>query len=157
MDINNSANMAGLLWLQGLFDELNWNVRVHPMHIGEDHADVTMVPLRPGVLLVDHKRVNDNNLPQQFKKWSQIRVADIPEQSYGLAYPMASNGIGRNVFMLDEKTAIVEKNQMSLIRQLESMDFEVIPLQYRHGRTLGGSWHCITLDTNRDGGLDNYF
>ncbi len=35
--------------------------------------------------------------------------------------------------------------------------FTVIPLPYRHGRTLGGSWHCITLDTNRDGGLENYF
>jgi N-dimethylarginine dimethylaminohydrolase len=70
---------------------------------------------------------------------------------------MASKGIGRNVFMLDENTAIVEKNQTSLIKELEALSFQVIPLQYRHGRTLGGSWHCITLDTNREGGLENYF
>lgn len=30
-------------------------------------------------------------------------------------------------------------------------------MPYRHGRTLCGSWHCITLDTNRDGAAENYF
>lgn len=157
MDINNGANMSGLRWLQNLFNGLSLGVTIHPMHIGEDHADVTIVPLRPGVILVDAKRVTESNLPEKFRSWTQIRVTDIPEQGYGLSYPMASNGIGRNVFMLDPHTAIVEKNQIGLIRELEKHDFQVIPLQYRHGRTLGGSWHCITLDTNRDDGIINYF
>jgi glycine amidinotransferase len=156
MDINNSANMAGLHWLQDLFAGLSWDVKIHPMHIGEDHADVTLVPLRPGVILVDEKRTNPDNLPKQFKNWTQVRLSSVPEQPYGLTYPMASNGIGRNVFVLDEKTIVVEKNQSELIAKLEALDFEVIPLRYRHGRTLGGSWHCITLDTNRDGGFEDY-
>jgi len=157
IDINNSANMRGRNWLQQLFNEFGWGVRVHPMHLGQDHADVTLVPLRPGVILVNPYRVNDSNLPQQFKGWTRVGTSQLADQTYGLSYPMASKGIGRNVFMLDENTAIVEKNQISLIKELEALSFQVIPLQYRHGRTLGGSWHCITLDTNRDGGLENYF
>jgi len=157
IDINNSANMRGRNWLQQLFDELGWGVRVHPMHLGQDHADVTLVPLRPGVILINPYRVNDSNLPEQFKGWTRVGTSHLEDQPHGLSYPMASKGIGRNVFMLDEGTAIVEKSQTALIKELESLSFEVIPLQYRHGRTLGGAWHCLTLDTHRDGGLENYF
>lgn len=157
IDINNSANMRGRDWLQHLFDEFGWGVKVHPMHLGLDHADVTLVPLRPGVILINPYRVNDSNLPELFKGWVQVKPSQLTDQTYGLSYPMASRGIGRNVFMLDENTAVVEKNQTCLIKELEALKFEVIPLQYRHGRTLGGSWHCITLDTNRDGGLEDYF
>jgi N-dimethylarginine dimethylaminohydrolase len=157
MDINNSANMAGLNWLQHLFNRMSIDATLHPMHLGEDHADVTLVPLKPGVILVDPKRVNDTNLPKQFKNWTQIRVTDVPNQAYGLSYPLASNGIGRNVFMLNPNTAIVEENQVGLIKELEKAKISTIPLQYRHGRTLGGSFHCITLDTNREGELESYF
>ena len=82
----------------------------------------------------------------------------MPIRDYGLPYPLASNdGIGRNVLMLDPNTAVVEDIQVPLIRALEQRRFTVIPLRYRHGRTLGGSWHCITLDTHRDGELVSYF
>ena len=82
----------------------------------------------------------------------------MPERDYGLPYPLASNdGIGRNLLMIDPETVVVDEIQIPLIRALEKRRFTVIPLPYRHGRTLGGSWHCITLDTNRDGGLENYF
>ncbi len=158
IDINNSANYRGYEWLQKVLSRIHGtDMNVHPMRIGEDHADVTLVPLRPGVILVDPKRVNDRTLPEKFRSWDQIKVTDVPEQKFGLPYPLASNGIGRNVFMLDESTAIVEENQASLIRELEHRKFDVIPLRYRHGRTLGGSFHCITLDTNREGGMENYF
>jgi len=157
MDINNSANYRGYEWLQRVVRRIHGeNMNVHLMRIGEDHADVTLVPLRPGVILVDPKRVNERTLPEQFRSWDQIKVTDVPDQKFGLPYPLASNGIGRNVFMLDESTAIVEENQASLIRELERRKFEVIPLRYRHGRTLGGSFHCITLDTHREGGMENY-
>jgi N-dimethylarginine dimethylaminohydrolase len=156
MDINNSANMLGLKWLQQLFDRFNSGVKIHPMHIGEDHADVTLVPLRPGIILVDEGRVNTHNLPKQFSKWHQVRVNELAQQSFGLSYPMASNGIGRNVLMIDENTAIVEENQRELISKLERLNFTVIPIRYRHGRTLGGAFHCVTLDTHRDGELESY-
>ena len=32
-----------------------------------------------------------------------------------------------------------------------------IPLELRHARTLGGGFHCVTLDLHRDGYLKSYF
>jgi N-dimethylarginine dimethylaminohydrolase len=37
-----------------------------------------------------------------------------------------------------------------LIRLLEAEGFEVIPVPFRHARTLGGAAHCVTLDLERD-------
>ena len=38
---------------------------------------------------------------------------------------------------------------VELIKKLESRNFTVIPLELRHSRTLGGGFHCVTLDTQR--------
>jgi glycine amidinotransferase/scyllo-inosamine-4-phosphate amidinotransferase 1 len=129
------------------------------MSIGRDHVDVTLIPLRPGVILVDPVKARSDNLPPQFASWDRIIVDEVmPVREYGLPYPLASNdGIGRNVLMLDPETVIVDEIQLPLMRALEKRRFTVVPLRYRHGRTLGGSWHCITLDTNRDGELVSYF
>ena len=160
MDVNHSANPRAVSWLErtlrGLVDD---RIRVHAMSLGYDHVDVTLVPLRPGVILIDPVKVTPQSIPPQFRNWDKVVVEEVmPERDYGLPYPLASNdGIGRNVLMLDSQTVIADAIQVPLIRALEKRGFTVIPLQYRHGRTLGGSWHCITLDTHRDGELENYF
>lgn len=159
IDINRSANRAGATWLKRTLQRfVGPDVRVHPMSIGKDHADVTLIPLRPGVLVVDPERVNEETLPPQFARWDKVIVEEVmPHRDYGLPYPLASNdGIGRNVLMLDPDTVVVDETQLPLIRTLEVRGFTVVPLRYRHGRTLGGSWHCITLDTCRDGELTSY-
>jgi len=160
IDVNHSANLRAVAWLErtlrGLVDD---SIRVHPMHLGYDHVDVTLVPLRPGVVLIDPVKVTEQTIPHQFKSWDKVVIEEVmPTRDYGLPYPLASNdGIGRNVLMIDTDTVVVDEIQLPLIRELEKRHFTVIPLRYRHGRTLGGSWHCITLDTHRDGGLVDYF
>lgn len=159
MDVNHSANARAVGWLErtlrGLVDD---QMRVHAMSLGYDHVDVTLVPLRPGVVLIDPVKVTEATIPQVFSKWDKVVVEEVmAEREYGLPYPLASNdGIGRNVLVLDPNTVVVDEIQVPLIRALEKRQFTVVPLPYRHGRTLGGSWHCITLDTNRDGGLASY-
>ncbi len=154
-NVNNSANNLGLDWLQR---HLSPGYRIHPVTVSRDHIDTTLVPLRPGVVLVNTARVNQRDLPEQFKKWKIIEGPETaPNQSYGLGFPYSSNWIGLNVLSLDENTVVVEKTQVDLIRILEAHGFDVVPLTYRHGRTLGGSWHCITSDVRRRGQLENYF
>lgn len=160
IDVNHSANRRSVDWLErtlrGLVDA---SIRVHPMSLGYDHVDVTLVPLRPGVVLIDPVKVTERTIPAQFKHWDKVVVEEVsPLRDYGLPYPLASNdGIGRNVLMIDPQTVVVDEIQLPLIRALEQRRFTVIPMPYRHGRTLGGSWHCITLDTHREGELTNYF
>ena len=55
-----------------------------------------------------------------------------------------------NLLMLDPKTAIVDKNQIHLIKELEKKKIEVWALELRHARTLGGGFHCVTLDLHRE-------
>jgi phosphate starvation-inducible protein PhoH len=50
-----------------------------------------------------------------------------------------------------------EESQKKLIALLESHKIEVCPLPMRHQRTLGGGFHCVSLDLNRKGSLESYF
>jgi N-dimethylarginine dimethylaminohydrolase len=53
------------------------------------------------------------------------------------------------MLVVNPGTVIVDKYQSELIRKLEQQNFTVIPLELRHSRTLGGGFHCVTLDTRR--------
>jgi hypothetical protein len=47
-------------------------------------------------------------------------------------------------------TVIVDRSQLDLILLLENTyRLNVIPMQLRHSRTLGGGFHCTTLDIIR--------
>jgi len=50
---------------------------------------------------------------------------------------------------VDPDTVIMDKNQPKLIAELEQRNFTVISMELRHSRTLGGGFHCVTLDLER--------
>ena len=54
-----------------------------------------------------------------------------------------------NMLVVDPHTVVVDRHQVELIRKLEQWSFTVIPLELRHSRTLGGGFHCVTLDLVR--------
>jgi N-dimethylarginine dimethylaminohydrolase len=113
------------------------------------HIDSTVVALREGVVLLNGSRVNESNCPRVFDGWDKIYVDDVVPQSF-YQYPYASKWIGLNMLSIDPQTVIVDAAQTELIRTLEQRKFTVIPLTLRHSRTLGGGFHCVTLDLVRD-------
>ena len=55
------------------------------------------------------------------------------------------------LFRSDPYTVIIDKHQTKIIELLEkTYNFTVIPLELRHSRTLGGGFHCVTLDLVRE-------
>jgi N-dimethylarginine dimethylaminohydrolase len=54
-----------------------------------------------------------------------------------------------NLLSLDERTVVVDRKQDKLVEQLSKHGIMSIPMRLRHARTLGGSFHCVTLDTHR--------
>jgi glycine amidinotransferase len=54
------------------------------------------------------------------------------------------------MLVVDPHTVIVDRHQADLIQILEQHKFTVIPLELRHSRTLGGGFHCVTLDLVRE-------
>lgn len=152
--VSDTGNELGALWLQTLLGE---KFRVHPCKnlYASTHIDTTITLLRPGLVLVNPSRVNKNNLPNIFKKWEVLQAPEPIDVGYtGVAY--GSAWISLNLFMLSPDVAVVEKSQKPLIKLLENNRIHCIPLQWRHGRTLGGGFHCVTLDVRRRGKLEDY-
>jgi scyllo-inosamine-4-phosphate amidinotransferase 1 len=112
------------------------------------HIDSTVVALKEGLVLLNGSRVNESNCPRVFDGWDKIYVDDVVPQNF-YQYPYASKWIGLNMFSIDPRTVIVDAAQTDLIRILEQQGLTVIPLTLRHSRTLGGGFHCVTLDLTR--------
>ena len=113
------------------------------------HIDSTICPLREGFVVLNASRVNPDNCPKAFDGWTKLWVQDCVAQKFH-EYPYASKWIGMNMLSIDPNTVIVDYAQTQLIEDLERAKFTVIPLQMRHSRTLGGGFHCVTLDLVRE-------
>lgn len=113
------------------------------------HIDSTICPLREGFVVLNASRVTPQNCPRAFDGWTKLWVQDCVPQKFH-EYPYASKWVGMNMLSVDPNTVIVDRNQIQLIEDLESAKFTVIPLELRHARTLGGSFHCVTLDLCRE-------
>ena len=144
---SSSGNRQAAKWLSQKFPDVN--VEVCNFYSGV-HIDSTIVPLREGLVLVNASRVNRENLPKVFKDWEVVWVDQVVEQDF-YQYPYASKWIALNMLAVDPHTVVVDKKQSRLIRLLENQyNFTVIPMELRHSRTLGGGFHCVTLDLVRE-------
>ena len=142
---SHSGNRAAYAWLCEQFPEIT--IELCNFYSGV-HIDSTIVPVREGLVLLNGSRVNRDNCPRAFQDWHKIYVHDLVAQDF-YQYPYASKWIGLNMLVLDEETVIVDAAQTGLIETLENWHFTVIPLTLTHSRTLGGGFHCVTLDTRR--------
>lgn len=143
---SSSGNRAAYDWLCQAFPQVN--IELCNFYRGV-HIDSTVLPLREGLVLLNGSRVNDTNMPKAIKNWDKIYVNDVVERDF-YQYPYASKWIGINLLVVSPDTVIVDKKQTEVIRQLEDHKFTVVPLELRHSRTLGGGFHCTTLDIRRE-------
>jgi len=112
------------------------------------HIDSTISVLNEGLVVLNASRVNEANCPKLFRGWRKIYVDDVVAQDF-YQYPYASKWIALNMFSVNPHTVIVDQDNPKLIRTLEQHGMTVIPLKLRHSRTLGGGFHCVTLDLFR--------
>ena len=112
------------------------------------HIDSTIVPLREGLVLLNGSRVKKNNIPNAFKDWECIFIDDVVAQDF-YQYPYASKWMAMNMLVIDPSTVIIDAEQHDLMELLARKGFTVIPRTLRHSRTLGGGFHCVTLDLHR--------
>lgn len=141
-----SGNKKAYDWLCAQFPDVT--IELCNFYAGV-HIDSTIVPLSEGLVLLNASRVNESNCPRVFDSWEKIYVQDVVEQGF-YQYPYASKWIAMNMLSVDPNTVIIDRHQTDLIRLLEQKNFSVIPLELRHSRTLGGGFHCVTLDLVRE-------
>jgi glycine amidinotransferase/scyllo-inosamine-4-phosphate amidinotransferase 1 len=142
-----SGNRAAYEWLCDQFPTVN--IELVNFYAGV-HIDSTIVPLREGLVMLNASRVTPNNCPRAFADWEKIWVTDdmIVAQDF-YQYPYASKWIAMNMLVLDPETVILDSAQTQLIAVLKKHGIDTIPLTLSHSRTLGGGFHCVTLDTRR--------
>lgn len=154
--VSDTGNRLGAQWLQNF---LGAEYRVHPCEnlYRRTHIDTTIVLIRPGLVLLNPERVGDHNIPRLFARWDKIYAPPMADIGYeGIAYGPASAWIGMNLLMVSPELAIVDDRQVELIRMLRAHRVEAEALRLTHARTLGGGFHCVTLDTRRAGSLEDY-
>jgi len=141
-----SGNRKSYEWLCEQFPDVD--IELCNFYSGV-HIDSTVVALREGLVLLNGSRVNDTNCPRVFESWDKIYIDDVVAQGFH-NYPYASKWIALNMLVVDPHTVIVDRQQTDLIKKLEQQAFTVVPLELRHSRTLGGGFHCVTLDLLRE-------
>jgi len=147
--ISDSGNIQGAEWLQKTFPDKKVHV-LDNIYQGV-HIDSTITALRQGTVVLNGGRINEKNLPAVFKDWNCIffNKEDVKPTGF-YKYPYASKWMALNMFSINEKTVIVDRDQDKIINTLENKGFNVIPLKLTHARTLGGGFHCCTLDLWRE-------
>lgn len=158
--VSATGNEFGGQWLQTILGD---DFKVHflkDVYYGS-HIDSTFVALRPGLILCNPARVNDETLPPILKQWEVIysppmENTDRYDADY-LAKSIGSKWIDMNLFSISPDLVVVDRDQTALIKLLEKYGIDVLPLKLRHSKMLGGGFHCVTLDIRRAGKLERYF
>ena len=147
--VSNSGNHKGADALQ---EFLGTSAKVHKI---EDvysylHLDSTMAFLREGLLLVNPSRIrNKDQLPEVLRNWDIIEAPEPVDIGHHSGYCNSSTWISINLFSINENLVALEQHQDNLRKILETHNIECAMLPMRHARTLGGCFHCVTLDLER--------
>ena len=148
--VSNSGNKKGADLLQ---DFLGNDVKVHLLEkvYSYIHIDSTIAFLREGLMLLNPERIKDRNiLPKPFCDWDAIWCPEPVDIGYHSNYNNASKWINMNLFSINSDLVVLEENQNNLKKELKKYNIDCAMLPMRHQRTLGGGFHCVTLDLERE-------
>jgi N-dimethylarginine dimethylaminohydrolase len=148
--ISNTGNKKGAQLLQELVGS---GVKVHLLEgvYSYIHIDSTVAFLREGLMLLNPERIKDKSvLPKPFCNWDAIWCPEPVDIGHYKNYNNASKWINMNLFSINENLVALEEHQHNLRTELEKHDIECAMLPMRHQRTLGGGFHCVTLDLERE-------
>lgn len=148
--VSNSGNKRGAKLLQ---EYLGNDVKVHTLEkiYSYMHIDSTIAFLREGLMLLNPERIKSIDvLPDIFRNWDVIWCPEPIDIGYYGNYNNASKWINMNLFSINPNLVVLEENQKNLRKELEKYSIDSYMLPMRHQRTLGGGFHCVTLDIERE-------
>jgi N-dimethylarginine dimethylaminohydrolase len=147
--VSNSGNEAGADYLQDL---LGTKAKVHKLKgiYSYMHLDSTIAFLREGLMLLNPSRIKSvEQLPKSLQSWDVIWAAEPENIGHYPGYCNASPWLNVNLFSVNPNLVALLEGQNNLRKQLESYGIECAMLPGRQQRTLGGGFHCVTLDLLR--------
>ena len=151
--LSNVTNQKGVQYLrkavpEGYIVELLDVTDEHAMHI-----DATILPLRQGLLIYNPERVSEKALRKLnvFKDWELHAYPYQPAPRENPPRYMTSGWLLMNVLSLDNNRVIVEAGDVEFADFIRKLGMEPIPCSFQHVNSIGGSFHCATVDLVRHG------
>jgi N-dimethylarginine dimethylaminohydrolase len=146
--VSNTGNKLGAHYLQ---ERLGFKVHLLENVYSYIHIDSTIAFLREGLMLLNSSRIKDVSvLPEPFRSWDYIMCPEPVDIGHYPGYCNASTWINVNLLSINPNLVVLEEHQYNLKIELEKKGIECALLPMRHARTLGGCFHCVTLDLIRD-------
>ena len=148
--VSNSGNVRGAELLQEI---LGNRAKVHTLQgvYSYMHIDTTIAFLREGLMLLNPERIKSVDvLPKPFRNWDVVWCPEPVDIGYFPGYNHASEWVNMNLFSVSENLIALEEHQEPTRKALEKHGIECAMLPMRHGRTLSGIFHCVTLDLERE-------
>jgi glycine amidinotransferase len=152
------TNDAGIEWLGRHFSELRVH-KVRYMELLPWHIDATLIPLRPGLVLVNPERTPLEKAHNDLFEKNGWELVQAPRSVRKEKMPLCtcSLWLNMNCLVLDPKTICIEAAETPMMELLDKYDFEVIPVPLFEASPFGGGLHCATADVYREGSLEDYF
>lgn len=148
--VSNSGNKAGAEYLQ---EVVGPSKKVWPIEgvYSYMHLDSTIALLREGLMLLNPARIKSKDqLPKPLQSWDAIWCPEPTDIGHYPGYNNASVWVSMNLFSLSPDCVVLEERQHDLRKKLEQHGIKCAMLPMRHARTLGGCFHCVTLDLIRE-------
>lgn len=116
------------------------------------HIDATILPLRDGLLVYNPTKITEAALRQHavLASWDLQPYPFIPQAPTEPPLYMTSPWLCLNALVLDGKRMVVEASDLQAAQWYESLGMECIMCPFKHVNSIGGSFHCATVDLVRD-------
>jgi glycine amidinotransferase len=148
--VSNSGNKLGAKYLQEIMgpNKKVWTIEGVYSYM---HLDSTIALLQEGLMLLNPSRIKSiDQLPKPLQSWDYIWCPKPIDIGHYPGYCNASTWINMNLFSVNKNLVALEQHQTPLRLELEKHRIECAMLPMRHQRTLGGGFHCVTLDLIRN-------
>lgn len=148
--VSNGGNKSGAEFLQDLVgpDKKVWTVENIYSFM---HIDSTIALLREGLMLLNPERIKSKEqLPKPLQSWDAIWAPEPQDIGFYPGYCNASKWLNVNLFSVRPDLVALHKSQDNLRVELEKHGIDCAMLPGRQQRTLGGGFHCVTLDLLRE-------
>lgn len=150
--VSNGGNKSGAGYLQSL---VGTNKKVWPIEnvYSFMHIDSTIALLREGLMLLNPSRIKSlDQLPCPLQNWDVIWSPEPHDIGFYPGYCGASPWLNINLLSISQDLVILQESQTALRDKLEKHGIDCAMLPGRQQRTLGGGFHCVTLDLVRQHG-----
>ncbi|KNG86764.1 hypothetical protein ANOM_005902 [Aspergillus nomiae NRRL 13137] len=148
------TNQAGVDYIQA---QLPTGYKIEMLEVDDPHAmhiDATILPLREGLLAYNPKKVSEAALRKHavLADWDLRPYPFTPKEPGEDSPPlyMTSPWLCLNALVLDGERVVVEISDVQTAQWFESLGMKCIRCPFKHVNSIGGSFHCATVDLVRE-------